>query len=437
MRPGGDGPPQKAIPPDAMLKSLLVDAELRTLPGLRYMTRSPFWALVDGKPQLVHENGYHSGSQVLLDMDPELADAVRNVDGGDFAFGTKKIDYMLHAFPFKDKAVDKANVLAALLLPYVRELITGPTPLHLIHAPSPGSGKTLLSNTVSKVVCGMAMEDRFSVTLPGGRNADEEIRKLTTTGLRQSPRVFIWDNVVGEVKSKEIAQALTEPIYNARLLSTNNSLVLPNSCLWMANGNQFQAIEDIRRRIVPIELKAMTSRRAPFDMDEFLGRDRKYIVWALLSMVQVWVDDGMPLWRDRTLPSYERYSEVIGGILASNGIDGFLANLAEFNEQTTADSGQYPELIEEWAGKHSQLELGEWYRVKDIMNGLTAVAEWVDTSKPGANKAMGAILTSLKNRPLGEDGEFLLQFKRPGNVPHYCLVQKTRAKVVRRGGRRA
>jgi hypothetical protein len=71
------------------------------------------------------------------------------------------------------------------------------------------------------------------------------------------------------------------------------------------------------------------------------------------------------------------------------------------------------------------------------MNGLTAVAEWVDTSKPGANKAMGAILTSLKNRPLGEDGEFLLQFKRPGNVPHYCLVQKTRAKVVRRGGRRA
>lgn len=436
VRPGGDGPPAKANPPDAVLKTLLVDDELATLPGLRYATRSPFWALVDSKPELVHENGYHEGPQVLLDMDPELAEAVRNVDGGDFAFGMGKIKYMFHKIPFKSDA-DRANVHAALLLPYVRELINGPTPMHLIHAPSPGSGKTLLCNTISKVVCGMEMTDRFSVTLPNGRNADEEIRKLITTALKQGPRVFIWDNVVGEVRSKELAQALTEPVYNARLLSTNDGLRLANSCLWFATGNQFKAIEDIRRRIVPIELRAFASRKAPFDMDEFLEQNRKYIVWALLSMVQVWVDAGMPLARSVTLPSYERYAEVIGGILAVNGIESFLGNLAEFNEQTTGDTGEYPELIEEWASKHGTLELGEWYRVGDIMNGLTAVGEWVDTSKPGANRALGAILTSMKDRPVGENGEYLLQFKRPGNVAHYCLTVRNKAKVVRRGGRRA
>jgi hypothetical protein len=282
----------------------------------------------------------------------------------------------------------------------------------------------------------MEMTDRFSVTLPGGRNADEEIRKLTTTGLKRSPRVFIWDNVVGEVKSKEIAQALTEPVYNARHLGTDDGLLLPNACLWMATGNQFKAIEDIRRRIVPIELRAFASRKAPFDMDEFLEKQRKYIVWALLSMVQRWVDEGMPLWRDLTLPSYERYAEVIGGILAANGVEGFLANLAEFNEQTTSDTGEYPELVEEWAAKHSNLELGEWYRVGDIMNGLTTVGEWVDASKPGATRALGAILSSMKDRPIGEDGQYLLQFKRPGNVAHYMLTEKTKAKVVRRGGAR-
>lgn len=435
VRPGGDGPPQKAIPPRDLLSTLLVDPELNTLPGLRYITRSPFWALVDAKPVLVHENGYHAGSQVIVEMDPELADAVRNVDGGDFAFGTRKLHHMLHKFPFKSEA-DRANVYAALLLPYVRELIVGPTPLHLVHAPSPGSGKTLLANSVSKVVCGMEMTDRFSVTLPAGRNADEEIRKLTTTGLKKSPRVFIWDNVVGEVRSKEIAQALTEPVYNARHLGTDDGLLLPNACLWMATGNQFKAIEDIRRRIVPIELKAFASRKAPFDMDEFLEKNRKYIVWALLSMVQVWVDEGMPLARNVTLPSYERYAEVIGGILASNGVDGFLANLAEFNEQTTGDSGEYPELIEEWASPHSTLDLGEWYRVGDILNALTSVSEWVDTSKPGAIRSLGIILTGMKDRPIGENGEFLLQFKRPGNVAHYCLTAKTKAKVVRRGGAR-
>lgn len=47
---------------------------------------------------------------------------------------------LLGDFAFADTA-SKANALGLLLLPFVREFIDGPTPMHVILAPEPGSGK--------------------------------------------------------------------------------------------------------------------------------------------------------------------------------------------------------------------------------------------------------------------------------------------------------
>ncbi len=60
---------------------------------------------------------------------------------------------LLGDFPFVDEA-DKANVLALYLLPFARELIDGPTPLHLIEKPSPGSGASLLLDALGLLVGG-------------------------------------------------------------------------------------------------------------------------------------------------------------------------------------------------------------------------------------------------------------------------------------------
>ena len=50
---------------------------------------------------------------------------------------------LLHDFPFVDQA-DRAHADALLIVPFVRSLIHGPIPLHLIEKPTPGSGGTLL-----------------------------------------------------------------------------------------------------------------------------------------------------------------------------------------------------------------------------------------------------------------------------------------------------
>src|SRR5262249_21219712 len=83
---------------------------------------------------------------------------------------------LLHDFPFADDA-SRAHALAALLLPFVRQLIDGPTPLHLFDAPVEGSGKTLLANAITIVATGHHAEPM------GECSQDEEIRKRITAVL--------------------------------------------------------------------------------------------------------------------------------------------------------------------------------------------------------------------------------------------------------------
>jgi len=65
----------------------------------------------------------------------------------------KLLDSLLGDFPFADQA-SRANALALLLLPFVRPLIDGPTPLHLIEAAKPGTGKGLLADVVHAIATG-------------------------------------------------------------------------------------------------------------------------------------------------------------------------------------------------------------------------------------------------------------------------------------------
>ena len=63
------------------------------------------------------------------------------------------LEELLGDFPFVDDP-SRAHTVAALLLPFVRPMITGPTPLHLIWKPKAGTGATLLAETLCLPSCG-------------------------------------------------------------------------------------------------------------------------------------------------------------------------------------------------------------------------------------------------------------------------------------------
>jgi len=79
-------------------------------------------------------------------------------------------------------------------------------------------------------------------------------------------------------------------------------------------------------------------------------------VWAGLVIVQAWVAAGKPLWRVKTLGSFEHWTAVMGGILDVAGVKGFLENLHDFYKSAfTIEGISWLAFVEMWWERH-----GSW-----------------------------------------------------------------------------
>lgn len=239
-------------------------------------------------------------------------------------------------FPFQSSA-DRAHALALMILPFVRYVIDGPTPLHLIDAPTMGTGKSLLAKA--------AMHPYIGRELPAmaAPEMEEEWRKkLTSSLIAGSPAVFI-DNIGRTVRSDSFAGILTATEWRDRVLGGSTEVTLPVRCVWIGTSNNAQLNTDIARRSVWIRLDAQTER--PWARDGFRHGDlmawqadnRDETVTRLLAIVAAWDKAGRPEGKVRKLGSFEHWSGIIGGILEIAGIDGFLSNWETMFESTNAE----------------------------------------------------------------------------------------------------
>jgi hypothetical protein len=71
---------------------------------------------------------------------------------------------------------------------------------------------------------------------------------------------------------------------------------------------------------------------------DYVKRHRARLVWAALTLVQNWLAAGRPSFSGRPLGSFEAWSRIMGGILQTAGITGFLENQNEFYESADEDS---------------------------------------------------------------------------------------------------
>jgi putative DNA primase/helicase len=125
-----------AYPPPVLLKNLLATPD-PALPVLTGIVTAPVFGK-DGT--LITEPGYHWTTRLLYEPaqgfdlppiperpTPAQVTAARNL----------LLDDLLGDFPFIGEA-ERAHALALLLLSFVRPMISGPTPLHMIEKPAPG-----------------------------------------------------------------------------------------------------------------------------------------------------------------------------------------------------------------------------------------------------------------------------------------------------------
>jgi hypothetical protein len=256
-------------------------------------------------------------------------------------------DELIGDFPFVGDA-EKAHAVAALLGPFVRDMIDGPTPLLSVEAPQPGTGKTLLVQLLAYPALG-----RPITAMTEGRDEDEW-RKRIFAKLRTAPSVLLLDNIKRRLESGAMSSAFTSyPHWEDRMLGVSEIVRVPVRCIWISTGNNPAFSSEMTRRTVRIRLDARVDRpwlRTGFRRADIRGwaiSNRACLVWAALTLIQAWIAAGSPE-AGPVLGMFERWSKVMGGILAFAGIPGFLENLADFYEKSDAEGSALRGFVALW-----------------------------------------------------------------------------------------
>lgn len=351
-RKGADGEYKPAYPDRTVISNVLAERDWPIPPIERVVTAPTFGP--DGT--LIATSGYHPTASLYLELDRQLvippvssdptaaeADQAKNIING----------MLLGDFPFVSDA-DRAHAVAAMLLPSVRAIISGPTPLHLVNAPTKGTGKTLLAQAISYPMAG-----RTGVSTEAKN--EEEWRKRVGAWLSSVPTVVSIDNLKNRLDSAALAAVLTEDIWVDRLLGRNDATIrYPNRALWLATGNGVTLSDELARRTIPINLDAGVEH--PYlrpgssflfpNLRGFMRVQRGLLIWAALTLVQRWVRKGQPP-GTTTIGSYESWAEVMGGILGVAGINGFLGNLDEFYASSDPETLAWNAFVTAWWAAHS------------------------------------------------------------------------------------
>jgi len=309
-----------ACPPMEVVRDVLVFPNI-DLPVVERIVCVPFFA-PDGTIQT--EPGYNPATRAIFqpcdDMDAMLP-VSDSPDSDEMATALAIFDDVVVDFPFVGPG--KTHTLAALLVPFVRALIDGPTPLHLLEKPAPGTGATLLAQVICDICLG------YPVAAMTEAHGEDEFSRKIHSKLRSGPTAILLDNLRHHLDSAALAVALTNDMFGDRIIQRSEIASAPVRCLWLATANNPSLSPQMARRTIPIRLDAQMERphlRTDFrqaNLREFVRSNHALLVWAVLTMVRGWIAAGRPK-GTKKLGMYESYSEVIGGILDVAGVPGFL-----------------------------------------------------------------------------------------------------------------
>ena len=388
----------KAMPPTAVIRDMLATPEPE-LPPLLRIVHVPVFA---PDRTLQTTAGYHSASRTYYA--PAKGFTLEEVPAhpSDAEISQARsllLDELLADFKFVSDA-DKAHAVALFLEPFVRDMIAGPTPLHLIEAPTPGSGKGLLA----EVLLSPAVGHEIGV-IPQVAD-DDEMRKQITARLLEARAAILIDNITRTLSSATLAAALTATWWSDRPLGRSETVSLPVRCAWVATANNPPMSTEIARRVVRSRLNPMADRpwlRSGFrhtDLRAWAAEHRAKLVWSGLTMAQAWLDKGQPAPACKPLGSYERWSHVLGGILETAGIPGFLTNLDEFYESADSEGTMWRQFVGHWWDKHAskKVKAADLFPLSTLVDGFDLNGK----TERAQQVTFGKKLATLRDRVIGD-----------------------------------
>src|SRR5215211_4297527 len=341
------GDPEDVFPPRDVARYVL-SATRWALPSLSGITTIPTFR-PDGS--VLSERGYDPITALIYDPPAGFGVSVPETPTrADVQDALALIDEWIGQFPYQDQT-SLANTLALALTPVLREAITGPVPLAALDKPSPGTGATLLVESLAVATSG-AEPGALGVT-----KDDDETRKQITAKLRTGERWLFLDNVAVELKTSALARALTATEWEDRILGVSKTTRVPQRAVWVATGNNLSLSLEIARRSYWIRMDAKLARpwerpatafKHP-DLKDWTRTRRADLLSALLTIGRSWFAKGKPVPAGApTLGSFESWSRTLAGVLHAAGVEGFLQNSAQLYGRATEDTGSWEAFLNAW-----------------------------------------------------------------------------------------
>ena len=210
---------------------------------------------------------------------------------------------LLSGFPFATD-VDRSVALAALMTPVLRGGCDV-TPLHLIRATTPGSGKSYLADIASTIVRAQKCP---VVTVA---ESEEEMEKRLGALVLEGVPVISLDNCIHDLGGAMLCQITERPIIRTRILGKSEMPELDWRGTLFANGNNIGVRGDMTRRTIQSNLdphlEHPEQRTFAFSPVERVMADRGAYVAAVLTIARAYLESGARV-ECAPIASYEKWS---------------------------------------------------------------------------------------------------------------------------------
>jgi hypothetical protein len=295
-----------ADPPVKVCQQIISRGKRRKLKSLRSVTTVPFMRK-DGS--ICDMAGYDDQTGMLLVLPTGVDASVPLNPTIEMTF--KAVKFLWEAFkffPFAD-SISRSVFFSALLTTVCRrDLQTAPG--FVIDATTAGTGKSMLCSSL-----GILNEGALPGVLTRTSNSEEETRKLITSALLASKETMIFDNIEGAFRSATIEAFLTAPVFNDRLLGGNKIVTLPNTAMFIVNGNNIRISGDLNRRLLPIRLDAQVEdphlRKFALDPIAHVTHYRLDIIRSLLLVMRGYLSSGAGVITTDRLASFEDWDALV------------------------------------------------------------------------------------------------------------------------------
>lgn len=367
----------KTVDPPVWLVKEVIASRVVPLPRFSRVTTVPVFG-PDGS--LITQPGYNKASGVVYapPRGYQSLSVPDTITSDNLAEAKKIIEELLQDFPFAcDEAGDSPdhdNAIALMLLPFVRDMIDAPTPLHLFEASMPGSGKGLLA----KVLLWPALGRVEGMPLD---EEEAEVRKIITSAIHKGASLIWFDNVNHPITSASLAAALTMDTWNDRVLGASELANAKIRAIWVLAANNVTMSGEIARRTIRMRIAPLTDRpeeRTGFLHDnlvEWVAENRPRLVWAAHVLCKNAIQRGLPKPKSKVVASFERWSRVMGSILECAGYTQFLKNYRALLDGSNTERQAlsiFAITWHEWAEREGKrlVTTGELVPIADGVDGI-------------------------------------------------------------------